>query len=118
MEERGQTQQGNDSSRFEYSGDDARAQRGDEVIGVRACDERYDAHDADAVNSSDDGGGADGVSLPLSLQRGDAVHHDDAFVVYFPRFKTKWNPVGFGEIRRAIPVQVVFRVDIASLRSL
>ena len=78
MEERGQTQQGNDSSRFKYSGDDARAHRGDEVIGVRACDERYDAHNADAVNSSDDGGGADGVSLPLSLQRGDAVHHDNA----------------------------------------
>ena len=63
MEERGQTQQGNDSSRFKYSGDDARAHRGDEVIGVRACDERYVAHNADAVNSSDDGGGADGVSL-------------------------------------------------------
>jgi len=106
---RGQTQQGNDSSRFEYSGDDARAQRGDEVIGVRACDERYDAHDADAVNSSDDGGGADGVSLPLSLQRGDAVHHDTTF-------QNKMESRGFGEIRRAI--QVVFRVDIASLRSL
>ena len=50
----GEGQNDSDSSRFEYSGDDARARRGDEVVGVRACDERYDAHDVAEANSSGD----------------------------------------------------------------
>lgn len=44
------------------------------MLGVRACDERYDAHDVAAANSSGDSQRRSRRSFaPFSLQRGDAV---------------------------------------------